>query len=323
MSLNKTDDRFLRLLIETKVDTIRPKDNKIYVAQRNDSVVEVWKGLITHGFLSCPVLSKTKQKYYGFVDIYDIVKFVVDFFGETPEIKSSEDFFTVASKNTEFQKKIVNDIMKYPLTKKNVFHPIQSGYSLFSAIEAMARERGLHRVPIVDHNSELMTVITQSQVVNILERNLDILGAKADKPISHTDKYMEEVYTIHEDALALDAFKLMVEKNVSGVAVVNSEGCMTSNISMRDLRAMSVDGRLFWRLYQTCKNFLQKVSKESREADEGRPRSLVTVKEKETLGAVIRKLCQHKVHRVYIIDAQKKPQGVISLKDILLEIISP
>jgi CBS domain-containing protein len=315
----KTNSEFINLLLGVKVDVIRPPDNKIFVAQRTDLVVDVFKGLIKHNFLSVPVLQKTKAKYYGFVDIYDIVKYVTNFFGETDELKSSEDFFKLAEKSDEFQKKTVNDIMTFPLSKRNPFHPVTSGYSLLAAVEVLARERGLHRVPVVDKDRKLVTVITQSQLVTILSQNLDIMGDKKNKPVSLTRPYMEEVLAVSEDMIAMDAFKMMVEKSVSGLAVVNGEGKLIGTLSIRDLKTMSADGRLFWRLYQTIKNYLNKVKSET--TSDVRPRHLVTVNEADTLQSTIKLLAENKVHRVFIVDREHRPVGVISLKDILLEII--
>jgi len=318
-----TSDRFIRLLIATKVDAVRPPENKIFVAQRTDNLADVWKGLVQHNFLSVPVLQKTKNKYYGFLDVYDIVKFVIDFFGEKVEtLKDSEDWFKLASSSEEFSKKTVNDVMRYPLTKRNPFFPIKSGFSLFSAIEAMAREHGLHRIPVIDTDRKLITVVTQSQIVDILIRNMDILGEKKDKPVSFTECYFEDVISVHEESVAVEAFRLMVEKNVSGLAVINKEGKLVGNISLKDLKAMSTDLRLFWRLYQTVHNFLQKVRQENNEKSGDRPRTIVTVKPNDTLETVIKRLKEHKIHRVYIVDDNKKPIGIISLKDVLKEIIT-
>jgi CBS domain-containing protein len=315
-----TSDRFIRLVIGTKVDNVRPPENKIFVAQRTDLLIEVWKGLVQHKFLSVPVLQKTKSKYFGFLDMYDIVKFVVEFFGEKVEaLKNSEDWFQLASQSEEFCKVTVNDVIKHPVRFRNPFFPVNSGYSLFAALEAMARERGLHRVPVIDENRKLITIVTQSQMVEILAKNLDIIGDKKNKTVNLTENYFEEVISVLDDSIAMDAFKLMVERNVSGLAVVDKEGKLVGNISLRDLKAMSTDARLFWRLFQTVHNFLLKI----RHEDSGdRPRTIVTVKPTDTLETVIKKLAENRIHRVFIVDESKKPQGVISLKDILKEIIT-
>jgi CBS domain-containing protein len=314
-----TSDQFIRLLVTAKVDEIRPPDNRIFVAQRTDRVVDVFRGLILHNFLSVPVLSKVKVKWYGLVDIYDIVKFVVGFFGETEELKKDEDFFKLAEKSEEFQKKTVNDIMTYPIRKRNPFHPVNSGYSLMTAVEALARERGLHRVPVVDKDFNLISIITQSQLVQSFSKNIELIGDKKNKPINKTSHFPGEVLSVTENVIAMHAFKLMVEQNVSGLAVVNAEGKITGAISIRDLKAMSADGRLFWRLYQPLKEYLAKVNLET--PADGRPRRVVTVKPTDTLETAIRLLAEKRVHRVFIVDNEMKPVGVLSLKDVLLEII--
>jgi len=314
-----TSDIFIRLVVSSKVDMIRPPDNRIFVAQRTDKVVDVFKGLILHNFLSVPVLQKTKLKWYGFVDIYDIVKFVVNFFGETEELKKDQDFFKLAEKSEEFQKKTVNDIMTYPLSRRNPFHPVSSGYSILAAVEPLARERGLHRVPVIDKDRNLQTIITQSQLIQIFAQNLEILGDKKNKPISKTRQYPIEVLSVTDKVIAMDAFKLMVEQNVSGLAVVNDEGKITGALSIRDLKAMSADGRLFWRLYQPIREFLGKVNLDT--PAEARPRRVVTVRPTDTLEAAIRQLAEKRVHRVFIVNSDMKPVGVLSLKDVLLEII--
>jgi len=53
-----------------------------------------------------------------------------------------------------------------------------------------------------------------------------------------------------------------------------------------------------------------------------RPRFVVSAKMNDTLEQVIQKLVEHKIHRLYVIDDDHKPVGVISLKDILMEIIT-
>eukprot|EP01118_Nematostelium_gracile_P017374 TRINITY_DN739_c0_g1_i1.p1 TRINITY_DN739_c0_g1~~TRINITY_DN739_c0_g1_i1.p1 ORF type:complete len:371 (-),score=125.35 TRINITY_DN739_c0_g1_i1:85-1107(-) len=321
-SVTSPCDQLLKLFIHTKVDNVRPAENKIFVANRTDKIVDVWKGMVEHGFLSVPVLQKTKSKYYGFVDMYDIVKFAVEFFGETESLKNSEDWVKLAESSEEFTKKTVNDVMKYPLTKRNPFFPIHSGFSLFSAVEAMAREPSLHRIPVIDADRKLITVVTQSQLISIINKNMDLLGEKKDKPVSALESYYERVISIDENALAMDAFRTMIEKNVSGLAVLDADGKLSSTISLRDLKTISTDSRMFWRLYQTVHNFLLKVRRENTETGGDRPRTIVTVKPTDTLQTCIQKLADQKFHRIFIVDDAKKPVGVISLKDILKEIIS-
>jgi len=123
---------------------------------------------VKHNFLSVPVLQKTKHKWFGFIDLADIVLYVVQVsrfslhlvsvdhkepfltvhqnFGEE-KLSMEEDFWKLVEREEEFQQKTVNDLMRYPLSRRNPFHPVKVGYSLLYAIEALAKEHNLHRIP--------------------------------------------------------------------------------------------------------------------------------------------------------------------------------
>jgi len=311
---------FFKLLVNTKAESLRPPSGVIFVCKRDDLIVDVWKGLVRHNFLSVPVLQKRGDKYYGFVDLMDICNYAVEHFGRYT-LENSEDYWKLVKEDELFQKKLVRDIMVYPISRRNPFHPVNKGYSLFHAIEILARERGLHRVPVIDENRKLINIITQSQLVQFLHEHLNMIGEKKNKTIEMVPDALKSVFHVHEDQLAIEAFKMMTEHALSGVAIVDSDGKLVGNISLVDLKAISPDGRMFHRLYQTAKNFILKIRKEYAEKD-GRPRSVVFVKPTDTLETAIRVLAEHKIHRVYVVDDEHKPIGIISLKDILLQVVS-
>jgi len=130
---------------------------------------------------------------------------------------------------------------------------------------------------------------------------------------------------------------------VTGVAVVDDTGKLKGNLSLRDLKAMSTDGRFFWRLYQTVDNYLTKLKKEVKgklvplllewswsytpsfdyRLEGQRPKRVQSCKASDTLEHAINLLADHSIHRVYVVDDAKKPIGVVTLKDVLCEILAP
>ena len=70
--------------------------------------------------------------------------------------------------------------------------------------------------------------------------------------------FFKTVLSVKEDDTAIVAFELMVMNNVQGVAVVDSEGKLVGNVSIRDLKIVGPDVSMFWRLQQSVKNFLVK-----------------------------------------------------------------
>eukprot|EP01121_Diplochlamys_sp_Union-15-3_P016620 TRINITY_DN5691_c0_g1_i2.p1 TRINITY_DN5691_c0_g1~~TRINITY_DN5691_c0_g1_i2.p1 ORF type:complete len:341 (+),score=50.05 TRINITY_DN5691_c0_g1_i2:86-1108(+) len=312
-----TSNEFLRLMVRTKVMDMQPPSGIVFVCQRTSNVIDVWKGLIRHNFLSVPVLQKTGEKYYGFIDIADIVRYVVEYFGEKRLNQQDLDFWELAGKEEPFKGKTINDLMVYPIGKRNPFHPVHRNFSLFHAFELLARSPDLHRIPVVDDNRKLVNLITQSQMISFINANLPILGDKKNKPLSQC-LHSKKVITIAETKAALDAFTLMTENSLSGLPVVNSDGKLVGNISLRDLKAIREDGHMFWRLYQSVSTFLMRVKNEFYK---DRPNSLVTVAEDNTLQDAITKMAEHKIHRVYIVDSNDKPLYVITISEVMEELL--
>jgi len=313
---------FVLLLSNTKVESIWTRESKIFFAMRNDTIKSVFKGLIQHNFSSCPVLQKTKNKWYGFLDIANIVKFIVQHFGEAT-LAEHTDIMKLLEETENFKDLQVSDLMKNPMGILTPYHPIYMGYSLFSAYEVMARSN-LHRLAIVDTNRQLVSVVTQSQMVEFTFRNISLLGAKGSKLVKDMPYNLHEVFHVKPSDIALKAFTVMSEKNVSGIAVLDDNGILVDQISMRDLKAMAPNGRLFWRLYKPVSDYLENVKKSHTDTHaKERPDTIVTVTPNDTLETVLGLLVHHRIHRVYIVESpqNKKPLGLITLRDIMLEAI--
>jgi len=201
------------------------------------------------------------------------------------------------------------------------FHTVTKGYSLFSVAEIFANEKAVHRVPVVDSNRQLINIITQSQFLRFIHDHMKELGTVKDTPISELITTHNPVMTISEDQPAIRAFSTMISQNISGMGVVDSTGKLVENISLRDLKAIQSDGRMFWRLNQTVKHFLEKIRKEFGKKDD-RPGHVMYVTDKDTLETVINLCFYWEIHRVHVVDANKKPISVISLKDIIHEILT-
>jgi len=316
----QTNPEFVHTLISTKAESLVPPDGRIFIAERTHKVSDVWKGLIKHNFMSVPVLQKTKNKYYGFIDVADVVKFIVETFG-AQKLSQDVNFFETLDKEELWRSRTVNDVMTNRISPRNPFHPVPKGYSLFTVFEMLAREQGVCRVPILSETSNLANLITDSQMIRYLNNNLKNIGSIKDKPISNFSVSHNEVLCISEDETAIKAFDLMITKKINGIAVIDANGKLVDNISLRDLKAIQSDGHMFHRLYQTIHNFLLKIRKEFAKKDD-RPSRVVAIKNTDTLEHTIALCVDHGIHRVYIVDDQKKPTGVVTLHDMFAEILN-
>lgn len=98
--------------------------------------------MLEKNFLSVPVLQKTEHRYYGFLDMADIVKCLADKFDKEETkgayklvlciiipkkciISGSEHFWTQIKEADAFEELKVQDLMKYPVSIRNPYHPVK------------------------------------------------------------------------------------------------------------------------------------------------------------------------------------------------------
>jgi len=301
----KVDDELITLLGKTNVlDLLHgKKGGDIFVVHRDDSLSTVMKTLAEMNITSVPVLTK-EEKFYGFIDILDCLKFLVDLLGEHVVTKADFDVYAA----DEFKAATVGKLMTYPYSKKNPFHPVTSSQSLISVVELMAK--GLHRIPVVDDDRNLLNIITQSTVIQFLKSHMNTCGSKCTMPLKEMEFSDQYVIRIEESERAIVAFRVMKTTGVSCVAIVSElgeGGKIKGNVSAKDIKKIASTGRFVSRLYKTVGEFISNDP--------------VVLKRNDTLEKAVETLCEHKIHHVYVVDDKQYPVGVISLTDILYELM--
>jgi len=298
----RPNDEFLILLAKTKVEEVESiKRSSLITVESTEPLPSAFKKLIDNNILSVPVLLQDKT-YYGFLDISDIVSWVVDQLGEEALDKEDIDFDQI----TAFQQATVKQAMTYPISKKNPFHPFIVGSSLLSVMEELAR--GTHRIPVLTPDSQLVTILTQSSVLRFIEQNITLLGEMADMPLEDMYLCNQYVLSLSEDDRAIDAFRLIKLAKVGAVAVLNDGGQLVGNCSAKDLKKISSNSRFLARLFRPLKDYLDQPK-------------LIIARRNETLATALHRIVKHELHRIYILDEEMKPEGVLSLTDIIHEII--
>jgi len=161
-------------------------------------------------------------------------------------------------------------------------------------------------------------MITQKQIIDYISDNIENIGSITNKPISYFQNVRKFVHCISQDDEAIKGFEKMIEYAIGGVGVVNSKGELIGAFSVSDLKLVSKDKYFFSKLYKNATEFLEILD----ETYWKRPYTLKTVTLKDTLEDVINLLKIWELHRVYVIDDNNKPIGVVGIKECLQEILS-
>ncbi|PIA51153.1 hypothetical protein AQUCO_01100178v1 [Aquilegia coerulea] len=186
-------------------------------------------------------------------------------------------------------------------------------------------------LPVVDlGEGKIDKIITQSAVVHMLAecvgqhwfedwgmKKLSELGLPIMKP--------DHLIKVYEDEPVLQAFKLMRERGIGGVPVVDGSGRKAiGNISIRDLQFLLSTPEIYKNYRSiTAKNFLTAVRCYLEEHQEVSPLLLGTVicGRENTIKKVIQKLDSEKIHRIYVVDKDGYLEGVITLRDIISKLV--
>jgi len=340
----KIEDPFLRLLRGIKCDSvIFPSMVSIPVTvSSTDTLATAFKSMIDNQVLAVPVINSNSGQVISVFSMLDLLAYITSSFTE-------EDFKGLASEDSEtwhyFYSKLLgtkdhlanerlDNVFGKKLFEFENLDPLITVYSDFplqTAIELMIGSKS-HRVVVLDKETgQFSNFISQSRIIELLVKlmpdlpnyyNLSITDLLLQKGASHVD-------TVREDEMALNAFKKMVEKKVSGLGVVNDKGELVGNISISDLKLLEFDLTFFALLGSSVKDYLRDISRQDllhqkpvrfqalREALASLPKPVVTCKMADRLGIVMSIIKHYKIHRIFVIDEKEHPTVVISLHDIL------
>ena len=309
-------DKFIKTLVYTKAQRLLPRDKVIRSTRRMENVMSMWKTLVTNNLQSLVVLNEDSS-YFGMVDYSDIVRYVIKLFEDNISTATSMDLTRLFEKEKVLDRTEIHNIMTFPRNKGNIFHPAMVGSSLFTVFEKLYL-LGNHRIPIISQNFDLKDVVTQSMAIDFLYQNIGQIGSLAETKLEDlSDFYTHTVTTTSEDGTTIDAYKVMIDQKLQGLAVVDSDGKLVDNLSLRDLKGLRPDVKVFWRLWSTVKSFKEHVREEF--SKDNIPDEVIVATTEDTLSFIIETMATKHLHHIYIVDDRMsmKPTGVITQTNCL------
>jgi len=326
--------------VRTKIKDRRPrattgtiplkKEGDVMVVGKDELLPSVFKKLSTEGFLSAPV-EDFWGRYCGFITMFDLVKFTNGlFWGQSEEAWSQ--FFEAENRFAETR---VSDILRTPdQWNRDPFHPVYRDFSLFSCLETMALT-GAHRLGVVDPATKRIAGIqTQSALISELRQTKHYMGTSLlSRRVAEMIPHLNWViHTIKESEPAINGFNEMEAKKVHGLAVVDNNGFLVDQISMRDLRGVGDAGQSFWRLYQPIKDFknyvrlrFPKQAPATHFSARRAPTLPLYVTKDDTFETVLEQMNDGCIHRIFVCSEDERgnptPTHVISQRDILCQVL--
>ncbi len=169
----------------------------------------------------------------------------------------------------------------------------------------LMEERKIYEVGIIDpHSKNVQSIVSQSDIVRFIYTNRDVLLKDHGETLRHlTDLGSANVGTMSEHAPVKEACKMLLEKGVNAIALVDDKAVM---------RACLTPGSFAELTSQHWIDFSEPIGKfKVQGRDEG------WVLANETLASCLRHIVESHIHRVWVLNDHGSPTRIITLTDII------
>jgi len=298
-----------RLMEKTPVEVLRVSGDERNIVEIPStlSISDGFQVLLDNNVLSAPVYDPTAKSYVGFLDLRDLVSWAVFLFDEQENPADDElDLINAAHK---LYKHALGGITLSYLARRNPFRAVKAGSSLSSV--AAILKTGVKRVPVLNEDNRVTFIISQTSVNRFLHDNIKELKGDTSIPLRNLSIGREPVLAVLSSTPAIETFRLMDNKHISGVAVVDEKGCVIANTSSRDLKIFVKSPRRSTLLLPISK-FLEEVRR-----DGVAEAPVVCCTPDDTLAHAMVSIATTNVHRIYVINAERRPIRVITLTDVM------
>lgn len=287
------DDHLHKALVASKLVYMKPVQ-KLVSFDADQSIVSAFEALHMHQIQSAPVFDKHKNAWVGIIDLKDFVVYILEL-----------------RKNPSASLNRVADLIGLSLGDQ--WLPVSADANVFQVFRRFYRTK-FHRLPVTDEHdaNKVLRMVSQSNLLAFLAEKCGELGSTMKRSVHELDlgTKIGFVYCVMPHSKVFEVFSLLALQGVWGCAVIDQHSRLLGNISVSDLKfVISTEHGKLTLLDMTVGELLDKCT-----AVRNAP---LTCHATDSLETVVKALAKAKVHRVYVVNENTQPQGVITLTDII------
>jgi 5'-AMP-activated protein kinase regulatory gamma subunit len=293
-----------------------PNDsNKLVTINSESSIAEAFKTLISQNILSVPLYDERTRTYINSLSIVDVILHALDSHSCDSLDSDVTSALSLLSDKEHFRSCKAKDVARKSSQPPVLTNP---DVTIDKVVGIMEKTKAQH-VLAVNNKGELTNVITQSRIVECINMLFGVdpgLTTLGEKTVLELGMGLREVVSINENAKASDAFRMLADENITGMAVLDYTGTLTGNISVRDLRAIKHNAAFLKLLSHPVAEYLEVAHNEY-----GVPKTVITCSLQDSYKYVMGRIVDNKVHRCYVVSETNTLVGVVTMWDLLHQLI--
>ncbi|XP_035430890.2 uncharacterized protein LOC118263163 isoform X2 [Spodoptera frugiperda] len=279
-----------------------PTSAKLVVFDTQLLVKKAFFALVYNGVRAAPLWDSQRQKFVGMLTITDFIKIL-------------QMYYT--SPNVAMEELEEHRLETWRLLKGSVVPLVSIGpdNSLFDAIRMLITNR-IHRLPVIDpETGNVLYILTHKRILRFLFLYINDLP----KPSYLQNKLrdlrigtLNDIETATEDTSIIDALRKFVNRRVSALPLIDSEGRLKDIYAKFDVINLAAE-----KTYNNLDVSLKTANEHRNEWFEGVQKCTLD----ETLFDVMERIVRAEVHRLVVVDENDKVIGIISLSDLLMYLV--
>mmetsp|Transcript_5221 Transcript_5221/g.14018 ORF Transcript_5221/g.14018 Transcript_5221/m.14018 type:complete len:322 (+) Transcript_5221:32-997(+) len=315
MALSDDEKARVTMLLKTVTCGKLVESQKPITIPADASIEAACEVLATNGILSALVVAPDGEGFAGVFSYRSLLHYFLKQYpaGEdAPPSLASLDLRAALMKATPDIK-----AADFCRERNREIHILRPEQPLKDAVELFGS--GIHRCSVVDSNSAVKGVLSQSLALRYIAQHLIELKDVVGKPISSFDALgAKPAIYIESRRNVIEGMELMYKHKLSAVAVVDNAGKLSGNLSLSDIKYV-FRTRSYQMLWYTVASFVkllrEKMSLEQNAGMDTFP--FFDITRDKSLNLAIQKIVATRVHHLWIVNQEGKPTGVISITDVM------
>jgi predicted transcriptional regulator len=205
----------ITLFKSTKVIDVFPRPPQIIELNSKCKLYDGFLALIQHNILSAPVWDQTEDKYIGFLDIRDLVSFVVFVYDEQKVQDNSRLEDLIKHGIGQLKVKTTDGVTVSYLSRRHKFITVKETDTLETVCQLLY-DQSLHRVPVLDDTGKVVNIISQSSIIQVLSQKCTKIGMDdIDLPLAqHPEIGTAPVFSVPKTESVINTFRLLEKKKI-------------------------------------------------------------------------------------------------------------
>merc|ERR1719411_1558754 len=298
----KDDQIFVRFFHFHKCYDLIPTSAKLVVFDTQLLVKKAFFALVYNGVRAAPLWDSRQQRFVGMLTITDFIR-ILQMYYKNPnsEMEELEEHELVTWRNA------------LPDVKDLIW--IDPDASLFKAIQILI-ENKIHRLPVIDPTSgNVLYILTHKRLLRFLFLYIHDLPKPGYFERSTGDLDIgtyDNIEVAHNDTPIIEALNKFVNFRISALPIVDDEHKLIDIYAKFDVINLAAE-----KTYNNLNVTLKEANEHRNESFEG----VHTCQKTDSLFAVMEIIVKAEVHRLVVVDAERRVLGVVSLSDILAYLV--